>query len=58
MTDPRKKWLKDNPNELPSLVDEEARSMGADTSNPEMRAMIRELIEMDPDLFGDFDAFE
>lgn len=58
MTDPYRKWLAENEDEVPSLVAEEAESLGADLSDPTMRSLIRGLLEDDPDIFGDWDAYE
>lgn len=46
-------WLDENPGAIPRECGAEAGSMGMDTSDPASRAAIRELLEMDPDLFGD-----
>lgn len=51
-------WLKQNPAEIPIECVDEAESFGIDTSQPESRNALRELLEMDPDLFGDWDRFQ
>lgn len=50
-------WLDENPGELPEECAAEAESLGMDTSDPASRAAIRDLLEMDSDLFGDWDRF-
>ncbi len=55
MEDPRKTWLEDNPGELPHEVADEVESMGGGDIPT---WMIRDLLEDDPDMFGDFDAFQ
>lgn len=50
-------WLEENPGELPEECAAEAESLGMDTSDPASRAAVRELLEIDSDLFGDWDRF-
>lgn len=49
------KWLADNPGEVPHEWRDEADGMGyGDLPD----SMLRELLEMDPDLLGDWDRFQ
>ena len=49
------RWLDENPGEVP----QEARDAAAEMGYPDIPdEALRDLIEMDPDLLGDWDAFQ
>lgn len=52
--DPTKQWFEENPGEVPFEVRNYADEAGYSDVSDEP---LRELLEMDPDLFGDWDRF-
>lgn len=58
MTDPRRERIQNDPGFLPEIAETEAREANIDTDDPRLRGVMRDLLLVDPDLFGDWDPEE
>ncbi len=58
MDEATRRWLDENPGELPYEVEVEVEGLIASGNDFHLREMVRDMLEMDPDLFGDWDRYQ